>query len=175
METKRLILRSFSPDDGEGLFEYLSQEETVKFEPYGVFTREQAEKEAVTRAEDPAFWAVCLKDTGKLIGNLYLAEQDFGTWELGYVFHSGYRGKGYATEAAKALIDDLFAQGRGRRVIALCDPLNPDSWRLLERLGMRREGHLLKNIWFDRDDAGRPVWKDTYEYAVLKEEWKTGR
>jgi RimJ/RimL family protein N-acetyltransferase len=41
----------------------------------------------------------------------------------------------------------------------------------LERLKMRREGHLRTNIYFKLDDQGQPIWNDTYEYAILKDEW----
>lgn len=172
METTRLTIRRFLPTDGQDLFEYLSQAEVVKFEPYRVFTREQAEQEAINRSKSPDFWAVCLKDSGKLIGNIYLSKQDYETWELGYVFNLHYHGKGYATEAAMALVDDLFAHNMAWRVVALCDPLNVASWKLLERLNMRREGHLIKNVWFFKDENDEPIWKDSYEYAILKEEWQ---
>ncbi|MDZ5034798.1 N-acetyltransferase, partial [Clostridium perfringens] len=50
-------------------------------------------------------------------------------------------------------------------------PKNEHSWKLLERLHMRREGLLLKNIYFKTDINGEPIWLDTYEYAILKKEW----
>lgn len=171
METERLIIRYFKPDDWLGLFEYLSQESVVKFEPYEVFTEEASRQEAVRRSADTHFRAVCLKDNGKLIGNIYLAKQDFDTWELGYVFNERYQGRGYASEAARAVVDDAIKQRNARRIIAMCSPLNKPSWKLLERLGMRREGHLLKNIFFKRDDDGCPIWLDTYVYALLADEW----
>lgn len=172
MKTERLLLRKFMADDWHDLYEYLSQKEVVKYEPYNVFTKEQAKQEAINRSNNPDFWAVCLKDTGKLIGNIYLSKQEFDTWELGYVFNSNYQGKGYATEAAIALVENLFANDKARRIVAMCDPLNTASWKLLERLNMRREGYLLKNVWFFKDENDEPIWKDTYEYAILKEEWQ---
>ncbi|MDR0326061.1 MAG: GNAT family N-acetyltransferase [Oscillospiraceae bacterium] len=175
METERLLIRRFTTEDWQDLYEYLSQEETVRFEPYEVFTKEACKQEAVRRSGDNAFWAVCLKDCGKLIGNIYLSKQEFDTWELGYVFNQEYRGKGYATEAAARLLDDVFANQNARRVIAMCNPLNEPSWKLLERLGLRREGHLIKNIYFKKDKAGSPIWSDTYEYALLHDEWVAGR
>ncbi len=175
MRTERLLIRRFLPDDWQDLYEYLSQEEVVKYEPYEVFTEEQSRQEAIRRSERPDFWAVCLQDTGKLIGNVYLAKQEFGTWELGYVFNKNYQGNGYAAEAAKALIGDVFENHNARRVVAMCNPLNMASWKLLERLGLRREGHLIKNIWFFKDEKDNPIWQDTYEYAVLKEEWQRRR
>ncbi len=165
-----MIIRKFRPQDGADLYDYLSREEVVRFEPYGVFSREQAEREAARRTEDEAFWAVCLKDNGKLIGNVYLAKQDFDTWELGYVFNPDFWGKSYAYEAAKAVNDDVFCNRGAHRIVAMCNPLNERSWRLLERLGMRREGHLLKNIWFKTDESGRPIWQDTFLYAILAKE-----
>lgn len=171
MKTNRLLIRKFLPDDWQDLFEYLSQEEVVKYEPYDVFTEEQTRQEAINRSNNSDFWAVCLQDTGKLIGNIYLAKQEFDTWELGYVFNKNYQGSGFATEAARALIEDLFVNQCAYRIIAMCNPQNTASWKLLERLGMRREGHLIKNIWFFKDESGNPIWQDTYEYAILKKEW----
>lgn len=174
METERLIIRRFRPEDGADLYDYLSREEVVRFEPYGVFSREEADREAARRAQDEAFWAVCKKEKGggKLIGNIYLAKQEFDTWELGYVFNSVFWGKGYAAEAAKELMDDAFRNQDAHRIVAMCNPLNDRSWRLLERLGMRREGHLRQNIWFKKDEKGRPFWQDTYEYGILAGEWE---
>jgi len=171
METERLIIRRFRPEDWKDLHEYLSQEEVVKYEPYDVFSEEASKQEAIDRAENDDFWAVCLKGTDKLIGNIYFAKQDFDTWELGYVFNSRYHGKGYATEASRAVMNDVFINKNAHRVIAMCNVLNTSSWKLLERLGMRREGHLHQNIYFKKDENDQPIWADTFEYAILKAEW----
>lgn len=168
----RLLIRPFNPEDWKDLYEYLSDEKVVKFEPYGVFTEEECRQEAKRRSQDEAFLAVCLKETGKVIGNIYFHEQGYGTWELGYVFNQTYQKMGYATEGAFAVLEDAFHIGKARRVIAMCNPDNEASWRLLERLGMRREGYLMKNIYFHTDDKGNPIWQDTYEYAILAEEFK---
>lgn len=171
METERLIIRPFTSADADDLYAYLSREEVVRYEPYPPFSREQAAEEAARRAADANFKAVVLKETGHVIGNLYFAPGDFDTWELGYVFNDAYWGRGYAVEACRALLAQAFASGQVCRVIAMCNPENAASWRLLERLGMRREGHLHKNIWFFKDENGQPIWQDTYEYAILREEW----
>ena len=171
METERLLIRRFSPGDWRDLHEYLSQEETVQYEPYDIFTEEESKQEALNRSGNDAFWAVCLKSSEKLIGNIYLAEQAFETWELGYVFNADFLGNGYATEAVSALISYAFEERNAHRIVAMCNPLNERSWRLLERIGMRREGWLLQNIYFKKDAQGFPIWQDTYEYAVLRTEW----
>jgi len=168
--TDRLIIRKFEKNDWHDLYEYLSDKEVVKYEPYDVYSENQAKEEAVRRSKDESFYAVCLKENGKLIGNLYLCKGAFDTWELGYVFNRKYQGKGYATESAKALLDYAFKHLGARRIIAMCSRENERSWKLLERLHMRREGLLLQNIYFKTDSSGMPVWLDTYEYAILKEE-----
>lgn len=168
--TERLLIRDFRETDGEDLYEYLSDEEVVRYEPHKVFSREEAYKEAKRRAEDENFLAVCL-ESGKVIGNLYFAKGGFETFEVGYVFNKSYWKNGYATESLNALLKYAFEELEVRRIIAMCDPKNLNSWNLLERVGMRREGTLLKNVYFFVDEEGKPIWKDTYEYALLKDEY----
>lgn len=171
-ETERVLIRRYTELDWEDLYEYLSDEEVVKYEPYETFTIEQAKEEVINRSNNECFYAVILKENNKLIGNVYIAKQDFDTWEVGYVFNTTYQGKGYATEATGKLIDLAFKEWGARRVIAMCNPLNTHSWKLLERIGMRREGTLRQNIYFKTDIEGKPIWSDTYEYGILKDEWK---
>ncbi len=170
IKTRRLELRPFEETDGAGLFSYLSDPEVTKFEPYAPFTREECEREAARRAQDPRFWAVTLE--GALTGNIYLEQVNEYTFEIGWVFARAHQHKGYAQEAARAAMDRAFHALGAWRVFALCDPQNAPSWRLCERLGMRREGWMRKNVYFDTDDAGRPLWKDTYQYAILREEFE---
>ncbi len=171
IETDRLIIRYFEKTDGNDLYDYLSKEEVVRYEPYTTYTYEKAVSEAGRRAGDKNFYAVALKQ-GKVIGNLYFAGGDFDTWELGYVFNCDFWGKGYAFESAKALISYAFANNLARRIVSMCNPLNESSWKLLEHLGFRREGTLRKNIYFFLDNNKNPIWQDTYEYGLLREEWK---
>lgn len=168
--TDRLIIRKFSENDGDDLYEYFSNPKVLEFEPFKPFTKDEAHDEAKRRSGDEKFLAVCLK-SGKLIGNLYFAKGDFETWEVGYVFNEKYWGNGYASESLLALIKYAFLSLNARRIIAQCDPKNMPSWKLLETVGMRREGHLLQNIFFFTDEKGNPIWKDTYEYGILKSEF----
>ncbi len=175
IKTDRLIIRRFSYNDWVDLYEYLSQERVVRYEPYDVLTEKECKKEAVVRSRNKAFLAVCLRDSNKLIGNIYFEQQepkDCGNWEIGYVFNPIYYGKGYATESCSAVIDYGIENFNVRRVVAMCNPENKSSWKLLERLKMRREGHLRNNIFFKRNKEGEPIWIDTYEYAVLADEWE---
>lgn len=171
LETQELVIRGFRPSDWRDLYEYLSDETVVLYEPYGVFSKRRSKAEARKRAKSNSYFAVCLKPAGKLIGNLYFKDQGCGTYELGYVFGRKYQGRGYATQSVKALLSHAFCQMSARRVIAMCNPVNVRSWKLLERIGMRREGHLVQNIYFRTDEKGEPVWQDTYMYAILATEW----
>lgn len=172
LETKRLIIRRFKESDWQDLYEYLSDEEVVKFEPYDVFSVEKSKKEAIKRAENKIFYAVVLKEENKVIGNLSFIKEEFDTWELGYVFNRKYQGKGYATESAEELVKYAFEKMNARRIIAMCSPENKPSWKLMKRLNMRRESLHLQNVYFKKDNDGNPIWLDTYEYAILKSEYE---
>lgn len=172
--TERLIIRRYKEDDWKDLHEYLSNEEVVKYEPYEVYTEEASKEEVINRSKSNFFWAVCLKETKKVIGNIYFDQNgpdDFSTYEIGYVFNSNYWGKGYATEACREFLKYAFETRKAHRVMAECNPLNESSWKLLERLNMRREGCLLKNIYFKKDKNEAPIWSDTYLYAMLNSEY----
>ncbi len=174
LETERLIIRRFKKDDWKDLYEYLSNEEVVKYEPYEVFTEEECKEEAIWREKQDFFWAVCLKENNKLIGNVYFQQQqpkEFLTWEIGYVFNSAFYGKGYATEACKRVLKYAFEELGTHRVIGNCNPENTSSWRLMERLLMRREGHFRKPAFFKRTIDGKEIWHDAYQYSILEEDW----
>ena len=174
LETDRLKIRRFSCDDWKDLYKYLSKEQVIRYEPYSIYSEEDCKNEAIKRSLNEAFWAVCLRDSNKLIGNVYFNQQDpkeFSNWEIGYVFNPEYYGNGYATESCKVVINYGFEKLKARRIVAMCNPENIPSWKLLERLKMRREGRLHKNIFFKKNEKGEPIWIDTYEYAILANEW----
>lgn len=164
VETERLILRRYMPSDLEDLYEYLSDPEVVAYEPYRPMTKEEVRENLNWRISTEEMIAVELKATGKMIGNVYLGKREFDALEIGYVFRRDAWGKGYAQESCEKLIDLAFRNG-AHRIFAECDPQNRNSWALLERLGFEREAHLKKNVYFWRDESGRPIWKDTYIYA----------
>lgn len=175
LETPRLTIRRFRKEDWRDLYEYLSDPEVVRYEPYGVYDQSMSKLEAQSRAEDDDFLAVCLRDGGKMIGNLYFAGRDFGTREIGYVFNPRYQKQGYATEAVEKLMDTAFRQWRVRKIIAMCDPRNDNSWHLLERVGFQREAHFREKASFKTDSTGKPIWHDAYEYGLLATEWQKDR
>jgi RimJ/RimL family protein N-acetyltransferase len=103
-----------------------------------------------------------------LIGGTGFASIDPDTESaaFGYVLNRAYWGRGFATEASRALLEFGFRSLALHRIVARCDVRNHASMRVLEKLGMRREGHFRK----DAKKAG--AWRDTYLYAILEEEWR---
>ena len=168
LETERLILRRYRIDDIQDLFEYLSDEEVVKYEPYKPLTFDETKENLEWRVGTDEMIAVELKDSRKMIGNVYLGRRDFEAIEIGYVFNRNYWRQGYAAESCKALIQQAFSRGV-HRIYAECDPENTSSWKLLEALGFQREAHFRKNVYFWKDDVGKAIWKDTYVYARLND------
>ena len=95
------------------------------------------------------------------------ADQARGTQaELGWVLDPAHTGHGYATEAVRELLRYCFQDLGVHRVTANCFLDNDTSWRLMERVGMRRELHAVRD---SLHRSGR--WLDTVAYAILEEEW----
>jgi len=111
--------------------------------------------------------AIELKATGVLIGDCYFTinQLDKRQAEIGFTLSRAYQGQGFATEAVSCFLNYAFLTFNLHRIIAITDCDNAASVALLERLGMRREGHFLQNVWF------KGKWGDEYLYAILKEEW----
>lgn len=167
-ESERLILRRYKKEDIQDLFEYLSDQEVVKYEPYKPLSFDEAKENLEWRIGTDEMAAVELKDSGKMIGNVYMGKRDFEALEIGYVFNRSYWGNGYAAESCNALIGQAFSNGV-HRIYAECDPDNKSSWKLLESLGFEREAHFKKNVYFWKDETGSAIWKDTYVYARLND------
>ena len=169
IETDRLILRRYCKEDLRDLYEYLSDEEVVKYEPYKPMNLKEVEENLDWRISTDEMIAVELKSKGKMIGNVYLGKRDFESLEMGYVLNRRYWGQGYAQESCAALIRKAFSEGV-HRIFAECDPRNLNSWKLLERLEFEKEAHYKQNVYFWKDDNGNPIWKDTFVYAILNRE-----
>jgi RimJ/RimL family protein N-acetyltransferase len=87
--------------------------------------------------------------------------------ELGWALRSDETGKGYATEAAEAVLRICFDELGLRRVTASCFATNTASYRLMERLGMRREACTVRGALHPSGE-----WMDGYAYALLADEWR---
>ena len=174
LSTERLRIRRFLEDDYKDLYDYLSLEETYKYEPGKPISIEEAKRIASDRAKGIGFWAITLKDNDKkLIGHVSFIQMEpkfFLTWEIGFIFNPAYQGKGYASESSRALINYSFTKLGAHRVVGYCSTENIASWKVLEKCGMKREGLRRKNAFFRKDKDGQPLWMDSYEYAILAED-----
>jgi RimJ/RimL family protein N-acetyltransferase len=174
LETNRLVLREFEAGDWEAVHEYASDPQVVRYVEWGPNSEEDTRaflQYALTPPEQPrrqCSLAIVLKAEGRLIGGCSIAvsnpEQREG-W-IGYIFNRDFWGQGYATETARALVAFGFEQLGLHRILATCDPENVASARVLEKAGMRREGHLREHLW----QKGK--WRDSYLYAILEREWQ---
>ena len=119
-----------------------------------------------TWPRDELSLAVEVKATGEMIGVISLHDANTDNSAFGYCYARAHWGKGYGTEAARALADVAFNRLGHRRIWATCDARNHGSYAIMEKVGMRREGHLLKNT------KAHDGWRDSYVYALLADEWR---
>jgi len=112
--------------------------------------------------------AVVLKKENLLIGGcgIRVSNPDLGEGNIGYCLNKNFWGRGYATEAAGALLTFGFKTLNLHRIYATCDPENVASVRVLEKIGMYLEGHLRETLRI------RGEWQDSLIYAILDHEWR---
>lgn len=176
VRTERLLLRRATSDDVDATWAF--RQLPGVYEWLGAATSTyQAYRERYLREERLADQVIVERE-GQVIGELMVkiqdgwAQDEIAEWakgdqgELGWTFDPAFGGKGYATEAVRALIDLCFGPVGLRRLHADCFFDNEPSWRLMERLGMRREQHTVK------DSLHRTKgWLDGLSYALLADEW----
>jgi aminoglycoside 6'-N-acetyltransferase len=176
LETDRLILRAFQDDDLYSFVAYRSDPAVAHYQsweaPYSpVQAAEFIEELKGVQPGQPGEWyqvAIALKTTGEMIGDcaFHVLAEDPLQAEMGFTLAALYQGQGYGSEAVTCLLAYLFDDLSLHRVRAFCDVENLASARLLERVGLRREGHFIENLWF----KGR--WASEYAYAILRREWQ---
>ena len=179
IETERLVLRPFTEDDADDVFEYLEKPAVNCFACMKLDSPEAAKAELKRRAEDADYYlAIVLKETGKVIGEVFAApegedpEDESGdTFSPCWMLNLKYTGKGYAYEAAHAYFDYLFNEKGARRIYTYTEDYNIPSQRLCEKLGMRREGLFIEFVSFINNADGTPRYENTIQYAILKREW----
>jgi RimJ/RimL family protein N-acetyltransferase len=174
LETTRLRLRHFTDTDLLAFMAYRNDPVVARYQSWEDISEKDArafiqeQKEIQPGVPGQGFQiAIELKETSVLIGDCYfiINELDDRQAEIGFTLSRAYQGRGFATEAVSCFLNHAFLTFDLHRVIAITDCENAAATALLERLGMRREGHFLQNIWF------KGKWGDEYLYAILKEEW----
>jgi RimJ/RimL family protein N-acetyltransferase len=174
VRTERLVLRYPEPRDAEALFGYYSDPDVARYLLTPPLDRRQAEAEIRRRLPAPAGQErgvnliLVVELDGQLAGDVLLMPKgpSYSEAEVGWTLDPRFAGRGIATEAARAMIDLAFDHYGVHRVTAQLDARNARSAALCERLGMRRESHKLRDFW------SKGEWTDSFEYAVLAEEWR---
>ncbi|MGB7189899.1 MAG: GNAT family N-acetyltransferase [Acidobacteriaceae bacterium] len=162
METARLVLRPLLVSDEDALAEVYCDAETMRWYP-APYTREQLrDKMELQRgryASGTGLLGMVEKRTGKLIGDCGIVWQEVEATmepEIGYHVHRGCWGQGFATEAAKAMIDHAFEELEVDHVISLIRPENLQSRRVAEKNGLTLDRVVL---WRDFDHCVYKLWK----------------
>jgi len=182
LKTPRLLLREFEEEDLLQVHEYLSDPEVFRYMIGGSAdlqqSRESIRKIIDVSKEKPRLdysLVVTHKEKGRVIGGSRVRVFDptldpvhtlLGPAYFGFWLNRLFWGQGYGTEVAKALLSFGFDELRLHRIFAWCDAENVSSARILEKIGMRREGVFVKN-WMIRDN-----WRDAFLYAMLDSEWR---
>jgi len=178
IRTERLVLRYITTDDLDAL-RYYQDPEVCRYLPFPPVEDEalaarvamMAKRLAPSVPDEVLSLAVTHDDT--LVGDLILRLRNRvdeqtppAVAEIGWAFAPSYAGRGFATEAAIALVDLAFGHYPLHRLVAHLDPRNLRSAALCERLGMTREAHLRRD-WPEADGT----WTDNVIYGLLREEW----
>jgi ribosomal-protein-alanine N-acetyltransferase len=179
LTTERLLLRPFTPDDVDDVLEYTQDPEWARYQvniPPVPLSKKDAEA-LLAMFSDPAKWvkigllqmfAIVLE--GKVIGEIALNQRGDDRpnerIELAYSLSRQHWSKGLMTEAARAAMNWAFRTYSFNRMYAWCDPRNIGSWKVLEKLGMKREGQLRSHLKWNGE------FRDQLYYGILRAEWK---
>jgi RimJ/RimL family protein N-acetyltransferase len=171
LKSKNFVIRAFERNDFEIFSQYRSEELVAKYQSWTDYSYEDAVKlfEGMdySRFGTEGSWyqlAIALIDSDELVGDLAVHFIDQYQLEIGFTIAPAYQGKHVATEAVSCFLDYVFNELKKHRVIATTDTENTSSFKLLEKLSFRREGHFIKNIFF------KGAWGDEYQYGLLRSE-----
>jgi RimJ/RimL family protein N-acetyltransferase len=179
LRTERLELRPFAAGDFDAMLAMQSDVGVVRYLYWEPRTADEvretlARKSGFTALRAPGdnlSFAVVLEATGEVVGDCGLQwhDNEHRQGEIGFIVHPDHQGRGYATEAARAVLRVGFEEARLHRVIGRTEARNTASARVLERLGMRREAHLIENEWVKGE------WQSELVYALLDREWRAAQ
>lgn len=176
VETPRLVLRPIdAAGDVDAIHAYASRDDFCRYIPWTPKTRDEVaawlpgrNATTIPEPDQAASLAITLRDDGALIGDLmFIWVSDTNqTGEIGYVLNPTHQGHGYATEAARALLEVGFNTFKLHRMTAWADTRNHPSLAVLRKLGMRHEATQIDNIWTGHG------WTSQADYALLDHEWR---
>lgn len=171
IKTKRLLLRPLNIADLNTVHEYASDYENTRYMMY--FPKETTEETAdflscVTdewEKSEPTFYEFAILLDGQHIGavSVYLLDEKREVGELGWILNKKYQNMGYATEAARAVMDFALITLRLKKIIAQCDYRNIPSRRLMEKIGLKLESDNGVRTYIKRNETAREL---TYSLTV---------
>ncbi len=166
IETPRMVIRDFLPEDAADLYDILGDGETMeKCEPAYDLEKTKEFLASFCIGRKGAVAAVH-KDSGRVIGYILFKEAVEGVWEMGWIYNRRFWRQGYAHEACKAVIDHAFAERNAHKVFAeTIDPVK--SVGLMQKLGMQPEG-----IQRSQTKDANGNWADLYFYGLLEGDWR---
>lgn len=167
LKTDRLDIRPFLPDDIEDTYEIYSNKDVCKYLLEDAWEYENKSEEFQkklnnNKLEENSQLNLAVLLNGKVIGDIsiwYIGMKQ--TVEIGFVFNLNFFGKGYAKEAVKEVVKELFEKYNVHRIQANLDARNISSAKLCSNIGMRREAHFIKDYW------NKGEWTDSYVYGML--------
>jgi RimJ/RimL family protein N-acetyltransferase len=175
LRTERLLLRQLTERDIDSLVAYRSRVDVCRYVPFTPMSHDDVAQRLATQwattelTEEGQSLTLGIEvvQTGRLVGDvvLFWRSRLHSGGELGYVLNPEDGGRGYATEAAAEMLRFGFDAVGLHRIIARVDERNERSARLLRRLGMREEAHLIENEFFKGE------WTNELDFAILKAEW----
>ena len=173
LRTERLVLRPFEPGDAAAFVDAWASEPWTSLLLSRPLNPAEVTEMVRRRTEpgDGKFLGMAVEHDGQVVGDsmLHLQGTGLSEAEIGWTILPEHAGRGYATEAANAVLRLGFDHFGLRRIVANLDARNDRSAALCERLGMRRECHKIGDFW------SKGIWTDSYEYALLAEEWRAAR
>lgn len=174
LETDRLILRRFTIDDAEEMFNHwASDDEVTKYLTWPTHQNVEMTTEYINHCIIPGYaesdfyqWVIERKETQELIGNISVVKviEEIDGLELGWVIGRNYWGKGYTAEAGEMILAALFDQVGANCIYAVHDVNNPNSGRVMQKIGMKYEGILRQS---GRNNQGIV---DCARYSILRSE-----
>ena len=174
LESERVILQEIEKKDWRDIHKYASQPIVCQYQPWGPNTEKESKDfveqilgDGKTNPRSRFVFAVIQKIDGRMIGSGELNLRDLSNQvgEIAYITNPDHWGKGFATEVAKILIEFGFNEFNLHRIYATCDPRNVGSIRVLEKIGMIKEGRIREDLLI------KDGWRDSLLYSILEQEW----
>jgi [ribosomal protein S5]-alanine N-acetyltransferase len=171
LETERLILRELQESDFAAVHSYASDPEVVRYTEFGPNVEQDtrgylqmAVEQQNARPRTVYNLGIVLKANEKLIGScaINVSEPRHRQAYIGYILTRDCWNHGYMTEAAGAMLSFGLQQLTLHRIYATCDPDNIASYRVMEKVGMTREGYLRESKFV------RGKWRNSLQYSILE-------